>query len=99
MKILFTLLLLIMLITVGCGFEAISSTSEVTPVAGEELYCAAEDCAKAEEIALLYGIRLVSCEWGIATFHTEEDPATVIERGKTNGWTELNLNVEKQLLG
>ena len=30
--------------------------------------------------------------YGVASFHSEEAPETVIERGKAQGWPELSLN-------
>ena len=59
---------------------------------GEELLATVESREEAEEIAALYGIELVSCSEHIATFHTEEDLQTVIQRGKDNGWPLLEIN-------
>ena len=59
---------------------------------GEELMASVASREEAEEIAELYGIELVSCSEHIATFHTEEDLQTVIQRGKDNGWPLLEIN-------
>ena len=59
---------------------------------GEELFCLVENEEEAEQIAARYGIALVSCRGRTATFHTEEDPGTVIKRGRENGWKALTLN-------
>ena len=59
---------------------------------GAELYCLADSQEEAGEIADLYGIELVDFDLGVATFHTEEDPGAVIQRGKENGWRSLSLN-------
>lgn len=88
-----------LLITTGCAFETPTFKINVSPAAGRELFCAAESRTQAEEIAGLYGIELVAFDWGIATFHTEEDPLAVIERGRENGWILLDVNTTKQLLG
>lgn len=58
----------------------------------EPLICAAETRAEAEAIAAQYGIELVSFDYGVASFYTQEDPRAVIERGLENGWPELELN-------
>ena len=59
---------------------------------GEELFGAAGSEEEAKKIAELYGIELVSFSQGIATFHTEEDPSTVVKRGKDNGWPLIEVN-------
>ena len=46
----------------------------------------------AQEIADLYGITLVSVNYGLAKFTTDRDPKAVIAEGKANGWPELSLN-------
>ena len=61
-------------------------------VAGEELMCLAVDEKEAEAIAKLYGIKLANFSNGVATFTTDEDPETVIQRGKDNGYPELSRN-------
>ncbi len=61
---------------------------------GEELVALAETEEEAKAIAEQYGIELVSFSYGVATFHTEEDPQDVIARGEKNGWPTLSLNRE-----
>ena len=56
------------------------------------LICSAESEEEAKQIAEQYGIRLVEYAYGVASFHTEEDPTEVIRRGLEAGWTELSLN-------
>ena len=59
---------------------------------GQELLCLVASQEKAQEIADMYGIKLVSFTDGVATFHTEEDPMTVINMGKEKGYPDLELN-------
>ena len=66
-------------------------------VEGEELIGLAETREEAEKIAETYGITLVSFEYGVATFHTEEDPTAVIDRGLKAGYPELSLNGHMEL--
>ena len=67
------------------------------PVSGAELLCLAEDEAEAKAIAEQYGLELVDFGYGVATFHTEDDPYAVIQKGKQNGWPELSINHPKEL--
>ena len=64
---------------------------------GAELLMLADTREEAEETATLYGIELVSYQYGVATFHTEENPQTVISRGIENGWPRLDLNTIMRL--
>lgn len=59
---------------------------------GRELIASASSDKEAEEIAKAYGIELVEYRYGVATFHTEEDPASVIKRGEDKGLPKLALN-------
>ncbi len=59
---------------------------------GEELFAMAETEEEALELAALYGIELVSFDYGVATFHTDEDPAEVVRRGAENDWPVLEVN-------
>ena len=61
-------------------------------VAGQELFMPAETEEEAKKTAELYGIAFVKFGYGVATFHTEEDPQAVISRGRENNWPELSLN-------
>ena len=47
---------------------------------------------EAQEIADLYEIELVHFENGVATYHTDEDPAAVIQRGIDNNWPPIAVN-------
>lgn len=77
------------------------SAIEISPSSniaeGEELMCLVETEAEAKEIAKQYGITLVKCEYGVATFHTEESLTDVIERGKKEGYKELSINYTMSL--
>ena len=64
----------------------------VEPVSGAELLCLVKDEAEAKAIAEQYGIELVRFRYGLASFHTEEDPYAVQQKGKQNGWPELSIN-------
>lgn len=59
---------------------------------GEELMCLCDTEEEAQKIAEMYGIELVSQYYGVATFHTDEDPKEVIKRGEELGYPELSLN-------
>lgn len=88
----------------GCGGtekakgEAVHTAPAVENyVEGEELLCIAGSRSEAEEIAKMYQIELVDFSYGVATFHTEEDPRAVIERGKEKGYPELSINGYSEL--
>lgn len=53
---------------------------------------------EAKEIAEVYGITLVSFEFGVAVYQTEEDPMQVIIRGQENDYPQLSLNYKRELL-
>ncbi|MCR5421295.1 MAG: hypothetical protein K6E98_09825 [Lachnospiraceae bacterium] len=83
----------------GCTMEKngkdIKKSNEVSiydTVYGYELFAAADNKEEAEELAKLYGIELREFSYGVATFHTKEDPREVIKRGKDRGWKELEIN-------
>ena len=57
-----------------------------------QLIAAAQTREEARAIADQYGITLVDWGYGVAKFHTDEDPREVIRRGQENGWPELSLN-------
>lgn len=59
---------------------------------GKELFSLAETEEEARAIAELYGIELVSFSDGVAVYHTEEAPDTVVARGKENGWPPIDVN-------
>ena len=61
-------------------------------VEGKELMCLIDTKEEAEAIATQYGIQLVEFAYGVATFHTDENPNDVIAMGKKLGYPELSLN-------
>ena len=61
-------------------------------VSGKELMCLVESQEEAEAIAKQYNIELVEFSYGVATFHTDENPNDVIAMGKQLGYPELSLN-------
>ncbi len=92
--------------TLGCGQKnetlkktgdsadvlTLSSGMAENAVKGRELICLTGDEEDAKKTAQLYGIELVEFANGVASFHTEEEPAEVIKRGMDNGWPELSVN-------
>lgn len=66
-------------------------------VEGEELLCLVENEEEAKAVAAQYGIELINCSYGVATFHTDRNPSEVIEEGLKNGWKELSINGYKEL--
>ena len=80
---------------VGCGRKPQEKEAELMLpeyAEGQELLCLASSEEEAQKIADLYGIELVSFVQGVATFHTEENPMDVINRGTENGYPPLELN-------
>lgn len=65
---------------------------------GRELIAAVISDEEAQEIAELYGIELIEVNYGIAVYHTEEDPKTVIQRGIDNGWPPVGQNRSSSLI-
>ncbi len=59
---------------------------------GRELIASCKDEKEAQDIADIYGIELVEYSLGVGTFHTDEDPVSVMNRGKKNGWPVLSIN-------
>lgn len=66
-------------------------------VEGAELLCVTDSLEQAQNIADMYGIELVEFSYGVATFHTTEDPRDVIARGKEKGYPELSINGYSEL--
>ncbi len=98
----FTAVLLALLMLTGCGRSARTGREHAAPreasyAEGRELFCTVESREEAEEIAELYGIELVSFSYRVATFHTEEDPGAVVQRGRDNGWKALSVNTSKKM--
>ncbi len=77
----------------GCSSRP-STPSNIQIKKGEELMCQADTEQQALKIAEDYQIELVSWSDGIAVFHTNEDPQSLIEYGKANGLNRLSLNTE-----
>ncbi len=61
-------------------------------VKGSELMCSCDSEEEAKKTAQIYGIELVDFSYGIATFHTEEDPYELVRKGAAEGWPELSVN-------
>lgn len=69
-----------------------NNTGTNQPSEGKELFALAETEEEAKSIAELYGIELVEFSYGVAIFHTEEAPQTVIQRGEGKDWPQLSVN-------
>lgn len=79
------------------GSQSGTLPAQTLPYAeGAELFGAFDSEAGALEAAELYQIEFLSYEYGIATFHTEENPADVIRRGSENGWPHIEINYLNQ---
>ena len=74
----------------GVPVTVSSDIQEVTD--GEELLCLVDSKEEAQKIADQYGIELVNFGYGVATFHTDQDPNEVIKMGLEKGYPELSLN-------
>jgi len=64
---------------------------------GKELMSLAENREEALKIAELYGVELVSYSYGVAVYHTDENPQDVIRRGSDNGWPLIEINYSVQM--
>lgn len=73
------------------------SQVEMLEVAENQLMALVDTEEQAQEIAAQYGITLVSCDMGVAVYHTEENPLEVINRGQENGYPELSLNYVQRI--
>ena len=80
--------------------NVISGAGKYKPdvAAGEELMALVSSEEEAQEVAEQYGIELVTFAQGVATYHTEEDPGTVVRRGRENGWHALAVNHVNQMI-
>lgn len=104
-RMMLSLLSVLSLVLFGCSARIPNIPSYPFPsaspgssyVEGEELLALVETEEEAKKIAEVYGIELVSYSYGVAGFHTEEDPQAVISRGKANGWPQLDMNTVSQL--
>ncbi len=85
----------LMLALWGCDAKKDSVPAKTDAAEGEELYCLTDSKEEAEEIADMYQIELVRYGDGVAVFHTQEDPRSVIEKGKANGFPKLAINHSK----
>ena len=84
----------------GCGKQTIGQAGvKVTPAyqKGRELYLQIETKKEAERIAKLYEISLVDFNYGVAVYHTGENPEDVIARGEKNNWPRLSINFTHKL--
>ena len=81
----------------GNTYSAISENKS-NIAAGEELFAVVSSEEDAQAIADQYGIELVTFAQGVATYHTEEDPGTVVRRGRENGWPPIAVNQKKELI-
>ncbi len=79
------------------GGIALSDNSPFSAVEGRELMILTDSEEEAKEIAGLYGIEFVDHSQGVAVFHTEEDPSSVVERGKKEGLPQLSINHRMEL--
>ena len=77
--------------------EVVSGSNTDGVTKGAELLCLAESEDEARKVAQLYGIEFVDFSYGVATFHTEDDPQKVIDMGKEKGYPELSINGESKL--
>lgn len=59
-----------------------------------EVFTLVDSDAEAAELATAYGIELISCRYGVATYRVPEGRTAleVIEYGKQNGLKKLELN-------
>ena len=73
-------------------------TSARIPIADDPLVADAGTEKEAQKIAEQYGITLVSYGNGIATYQTDEDPYEVIARGEKNGYPQLSINFEQEII-
>ena len=83
---------------VGCQTTIISSDRRSDFVEGRELLCPVEDKEEAMKIAQDYDIELIEVSQGLAVFHTDKDPYSIIEYGKKNNLVELSLNTKSILI-
>ena len=75
------------------GSGAVSGSRDDSDyVEGKELMCLIDTKEEAEAVAKQYGIQLVDFSYGVATFHTDENPNDVIAMGIKLGYPELSLN-------
>lgn|GEM_PF-3800198 len=71
---------------------SMQGNNEISYAKGRELLCSVESEEEAKDIAAQYGIEFVEFSYGLAVFHTDEDPYEVIERGRKSGLKELSIN-------
>ena len=80
------------------GEVEVQSTPSSNEAKGRELMAIVSSAEEAREIAELYGIELVEEQYGIAVFHTDEDPSSVVQRGIDNGWPAIGINHTSDLI-
>ena len=76
----------------------VQSTSSSNESKGRELMAIVSSPEEAQEIAKLYGIELLEEQYGVAVYHTDEDPSEVVKRGIDNGWPPIGINHTSQLI-
>lgn len=64
---------------------------------GEELLALVDSEAKANEIAKNLNISLVQFTLGVATYHTTEDPFSVVEKARVKGY-QIGVNTIQELI-
>lgn len=74
------------------SLELDSESTKYVGLAADQLMTLVETKEEAEAIAQQYGIELTYFSEGVATFRTDEEPQTVIDRGEKNGYPKLYLN-------
>lgn len=63
----------------------------------EPLLFLADSLEEAQAVGAQYGITLLSYDFGLAVYGTQENPMEVIRRGREQGWPELSLNITQDL--
>lgn len=96
------LLIVLMLMTAGCGAEKTVVYNKETDSADngpvreyskdKPLFALAETEEEARKIADDYGIEFVEFSYGVASFNTDKDLGELIEWGKEQGLPLLEIN-------
>ena len=74
----------------GSRQEGGAQSMEQTGVA--QLIAEVKSEEEAQELAALYGITLKRVNGTLAIFETTEDPMSIIQKGKENGWKILEMD-------
>lgn len=78
----------------GCEKPAETTGQDISVIPGKELFCMTENEDIARQIAEQYEIEFVSFKYGVAVFHTDKDPESVIDYGVGNDLPVLSLNTD-----